>query len=114
MKVKREKLLKTSEAESKKVEKMQSPLQKNRFQFDRLDKKQQNEKEMIKIKIEREIDKIKKEKMITLEQLHHKYKNKKLNLENNYKKDISLSVNPVRASKFSIILQKARVTRSRG
>jgi hypothetical protein len=107
VKVKREKMLKQNEEESKKSEKNQIPLQKNRLQFDKLDKKHLNEKEMLKIKIEREIDKIKMEKMIVLEQLHHKYKNRKLNLENNCKKELSLNNNPVRASSVFLTIESS-------
>lgn len=97
--MKREKLLKQNEEEAKKLEKTQTSIQKNRFQYDKLEKRQNQEKDMLKARIEREIDKIKKEKSAYLEQLHHKYKNKKLNLENNYKKEVSIIKNPVRASK---------------
>ena len=54
---------------------------------------------MLNIRIEREIDRIKKDKSTTLEQLHFKFKNRKINLEYGYKKEISLNANPVRASK---------------
>ena len=64
---------------------------------------------MLKAKIEREIQKIKKEKTLNLEQLHHKFKNRKLNLENSYKKEINLTSNPVRASKLSLLSRKFKL-----
>ena len=71
----------------------------NRYKLDKLEKRHQNEKENLKIRIERDIGKIKKDKSSTLEQLHHKFKNRKLNLEYAYKKELSLNANHVRASK---------------
>lgn len=56
---------------------------------------------MLKIKIEREIERIKKEKVTTLEQLHHKFKNRKFNIEDAYKKQLSLQANPTRAKSAS-------------
>lgn len=95
--------MKKNEEESKKLEQTSTPLQKNRYQFDKLHKKHQHEKDMLKLKIGRESEKIKKEKTMTLEQLHHKFKNRKINLENNYKKEISIFSNPVRASNLRYI-----------
>jgi hypothetical protein len=92
--------MKKNEEESKKLELTTTPLQKNRIQFDKLHKKHQNEKDLLTLKIEREKEKIKKEKSSVLEQLHHKFKNRKINMENNYKKEISIFSNPVRASKL--------------
>ena len=63
---------------------------------------------MLNIRIEREIEKIKKDKSTTLEQLHYKFKNRKLNLEYGYKKEISLNANPVRASKKKFYLESSQ------
>jgi len=51
-------------------------------------------KNVLKARIDKEFDKLNKEKNITLEQIHQKYKNKKLVIENNYKKEVSLNANP--------------------
>jgi len=101
VKLKREKLLKKNEKDAKMIEKTQDPLQKNKYHIDKLSQRHKNEKEMLRIKIEREIERIKKEKVTTLEQLHHKFKNRKLNLEYMYKKQISLQANPIRAKSSS-------------
>lgn len=97
IKIKREKIQKKNEEECKKLEKIKTSSN-NRLQFDKLEKKHKQEKDLLKAKIERELEKIKKEKLLTIDQLHQKFKNKKLILENVYKREINLSVNPVRAS----------------
>jgi len=76
-------------------------LQKNKYHVDKMKQRHKNEKDMLKIKIGREVERIKKEKTATLEQLHYKFKNRKYNLEESYKRQLSLQTNPIRAKSTS-------------